>query len=848
MDHLCLPFGAELTEEDEVPCVSYNNYLGVPFLEYVKSNEAYRVAANMVDAGSMSLYESALEMSELERFLQTWLFFGLLQELLGDDLFDPNDFVRPATHSNTVVISTKVLPAKLRQWMMRDQGLDQQRLDHLRQCLHMTYLALFATPVAFNTKVKIAIAATAEVLSTAVILAAKAGGVPDFLVSLGCWGDFDEPSLRVAEMQKRGWCPAQAALTLEKFYSLQSKIYLSHVTKRYKGQTHDGCAIGACSTWQMDVSEYRSLHLHPGTCRDVKANQAKVIKALKDSKIALLDLKFDRKSKRFFINVVPARPNSWFVALSHVWADGLGNPKRNSLPQCQLARIYGLIRSLYKPESSNSSNQKRPYLWLDTLCCPVDPVGKLLALAQMPQVYRDASQVLALDSSLVDVHCKHLHPVEVMSRVFSSGWIFRLWTLNEANLASKLWVQFRDGPIELRQVFDGLSIMTEPETYHFTSELVSEYWKLRIESSQQDGGELWYLAEALRYRSVCKISDEPVCLAALLQIKADVVIGGGGGEVQPPSNREDRLKSLRDQRMARMWRATVQGHPKIPKSLIYHVGERLTTPGLRWAPSTLLNIKDTSHFFYSNETDLALPSSSGLLLSSAACSVSVPQRVDGMLGRPSTAASSMFDLLKCGEQWFEIFSTSDQKKYPLAHGNMALYDLIVEAGSGAKFELLLQHPINPPREPVTRMHCLLVANTLEESGVPKPKTRHVGFIRQGWISSLDEVTCGFLDTLLGQAQALQNDSIMQEIHENGKHGAQDPRYLDTIKRLLGKVEDIVTQLESALNETGQHLPENGLGLRQERRPAIFALLSRFYRNRYMVKEIDFPVTQEYCLD
>jgi len=86
-----------------------------------------------------------------------------------------------------------------------------------------------------------------------------------------------------------------------------------------------------------------------------------------------------------------------------------------------------------------------------------------------------------------------------MSRVFSSGWIFRLWTLNEANLASKLWMQFRDGIIELGQVLSDLSAMTELETYYFTGELASEYGKLRIESSKHAGGELWYLTEALRY-------------------------------------------------------------------------------------------------------------------------------------------------------------------------------------------------------------------------------------------------------------------------------------------------------------------------------------------------------------
>ena len=134
MDHLTRPFGVELTEDDEVPYVSSDDYHKVPFLEYVKTKEAYQVAADMVDASTTSLYEPTLVISELERFLQTWLFFGLLQETLGE-LFDQDDFVR-GTHFK-VVISTKTLPGKLRQWM-NDPNLDQKRLTHLHQCLKMT--------------------------------------------------------------------------------------------------------------------------------------------------------------------------------------------------------------------------------------------------------------------------------------------------------------------------------------------------------------------------------------------------------------------------------------------------------------------------------------------------------------------------------------------------------------------------------------------------------------------------------------------------------------------------------------------------------------------------------------
>lgn len=112
MDHLPRPFGVELTEDDVIPYVASNNYIGIPFLEYVKTNEAYQVAPDSVTAEIMSQHESKLEISALERFLQTWLFFGLLQETLSET-FDQNDFVHSTP--SKVLISTRKLPEKLRQ-------------------------------------------------------------------------------------------------------------------------------------------------------------------------------------------------------------------------------------------------------------------------------------------------------------------------------------------------------------------------------------------------------------------------------------------------------------------------------------------------------------------------------------------------------------------------------------------------------------------------------------------------------------------------------------------------------------------------------------------------------------
>jgi hypothetical protein len=118
----------------------------------------------------------------------------------------------------------------------------------------MTLVALVATPRIFDTNMKIGIAATAEVIDTALILAAKARDISKKLLpaSRG-WGDLDEPNLRVAEMQKRhGWCPAQASSTLGKFYSLQANIYLSKITKPYNRGTHDACSFENRRALQID--------------------------------------------------------------------------------------------------------------------------------------------------------------------------------------------------------------------------------------------------------------------------------------------------------------------------------------------------------------------------------------------------------------------------------------------------------------------------------------------------------------------------------------------------------------------------------------------------------------------
>jgi hypothetical protein len=122
-----------------------------------------------------------------------------------------------------------------------------------------------------------------------------------------------------------------------------------------------------------------------------------------------------------------------YIAISHVWAGGLGNSVRNELPQCQLQTIHEdvghamssrLSRMIFLTEFAPDSEdlhlqlQKMGRLarlpsspasttvryWMDTLCIPtnIDKYAdeKERAINSMGRVYAGAAAVLVLDPTL----------------------------------------------------------------------------------------------------------------------------------------------------------------------------------------------------------------------------------------------------------------------------------------------------------------------------------------------------------------------------------------------------------------------------------------------------------------
>ena len=141
-----------------------------------------------------------------------------------------------------------------------------------------------------------------------------------------------------------------------------------------------------------------------------------------------------------------------YIAISHVWSQGLGNRDSNTIWLCQLQRLQRYANRLVPPAH-------RPVpMWIDTICLPLERDARMEAIKRMDAVYQNALAVLVVDQTLIDSDlasamekCQeedgHARPglegwqIEMLMRIKASRWAQRLWPYDEAFLAQQLFFQ-----------------------------------------------------------------------------------------------------------------------------------------------------------------------------------------------------------------------------------------------------------------------------------------------------------------------------------------------------------------------------------------------------------------------
>lgn len=240
---------------------------------------------------------------------------------------------------------------------------------------------------------------------------------------------FDKAKL----LLEAGYCPSQ--ITTLVLMSVQSLYFFMQFQWMAPSEGHQNCDQQICRAYQNNLGKYTTRHAcHNRGCGHFSIDVFGLEKILRGNQIPLLRITPGRTLAEFDVHIISSELHPRYVALSHVWADGLGNPDANALPRCQLSELYSLVKDL-SSRTQPGSVQEELLIWCDTLCCPVTPEdSKSLALKFMRRVYEHATKVLVLDKSLRLYSVAGLSTEEICARIATSGWMRRLWTLQEVRL------------------------------------------------------------------------------------------------------------------------------------------------------------------------------------------------------------------------------------------------------------------------------------------------------------------------------------------------------------------------------------------------------------------------------
>lgn len=529
-------------------------------------------------------------------FLQQWLFFGLLHATFGDAIVF-QDYIDE--ESGTKYIHTRNLLLHADQLILkRDSGLvtenDMYRLD---RSLQTAYIAC-----QFIAGVRESALDPYFVLSLSLL--------GRFMTCLQrvCFQDsyrmppiyravWSPPLVRTNhqtdvleyEMMEQGWCPT-AVHKSQQLFGLEYRYFTSFLSNVQKGECHHRvCTETQCLAFQIQKSSYRTVHTNDGcNCHFRGFKETALEMILETGDLPLVA--WDRHKK--VVDLIPGRFDTKYVAISHVWSDGLGNPHENTMPSCQLQTLNKLVQSLYRGKGGPI-----PF-WIDTLCCPANSSnGKRMAIWKMRDTYAYANKVLVLDNALRSMEVTGRSVAELAFYIRSSNWSSRLWTFQEGVLPETLIFQFLNATLDSEEIADMSTKLGSGFTNGWRSplDLLEIYTSIRgpsrrsVQPYKPPTMTLGDCFKALATRTTSNQEDESLCLASLMAIDPAILLS-----VNPQD------------RMMHFWGQL----PRISERWMYYEYPRLDSVGFRWAPKTLLGIEAKAS---STDTN-ASPTKDGLLV------------------------------------------------------------------------------------------------------------------------------------------------------------------------------------------------------------------------------------------
>ena len=151
------------------------------------------------------------------------------------------------------------------------------------------------------------------------------------------------------QMLKNGWCCHQID-HLSRIHNLKILSYLATLersTHRHVDHKHY-VNFDFCVAYNIDKATYKTRHIDPNCrCSMLSTPYSDLTKIIRDGKIPLISIEGDAPiDTACELRVHPRSRKTDYIAISHVWSDGLGNPNENALPLCQVKRLKANLLAL----------------------------------------------------------------------------------------------------------------------------------------------------------------------------------------------------------------------------------------------------------------------------------------------------------------------------------------------------------------------------------------------------------------------------------------------------------------------------------------------------------------------
>ncbi|KAJ5702865.1 hypothetical protein N7488_010413 [Penicillium malachiteum] len=566
--------------------------------------------------------------------IECWLYFGMLHHIFGREL-NQADFLRDG-EDNRKYITTQHLHKYVessKDWKKKRLGertvevvnlvAEQIRNERIASCVRaeMGFLIRILCASLWNITIK----RDGPQIENLHIRRCKVAGQWEY-----------------RRMLADGWCP----LEVEKARMLGnvlSQAYLLQLPRPGTSpETHKLCAKTECVANNINEDEYLTRHSQDDCdCSHIFADMDKLHTILEEGGVPLVAITASAEDGSLMLDVVKKRTGKRYVSISHVWSDGLGNTKGNSLPSCQLQILFekaslllndkeyvpryegvygplhtGTARLAHFAGNSAMFNKKETvHLWIDTLCIPHRRDVRKLAIQRIREVYLNAYRTMILDSEMRQIVSKDTANFELLQRVqICSGWMRRAWTLQEGLAAkSRLYVLFKDGPINISTIAEETLTKLErgkiPTLQRELVEYIIGTWFTYFQHSITYASKFEKLVDFmvkpvningsldpispsqiiawswfnLAMRAATRAEDRPIILTGILNLDLRKVLDEKGSD-----NRMRKFYTLLNE---------------FPQDVIFQDGPRFDEVGLRWAMKSC-QYTDTIRYLGTNPGDL----------------------------------------------------------------------------------------------------------------------------------------------------------------------------------------------------------------------------------------------------